>query len=218
MPLRRPSEKTTVFVCQSNWHLTRFSCSPFVPLVLSLSPPPTLSSICIACSVPISLHLHIFFATSLFLSFNLFFFFSSFSWCPQTLQQQSLRWQWSPLWKRQPSLRPLLRPSHRHLQRGPGASGTPDHPPSSKHSTAQPLIWFTVVYIFTWRGGITRPIAVSKTAHFTFQQQLSSQGCSVDTVPFFLNMSHTPSIGWQQEWKEYYSSYEPDLSWSRPCF
>lgn len=75
MPLRRPSEKTTVFVCQSNWHLTRFSCSPFVPLVFSLSPPPTLSSICIACSVPISLHLHIFFATSLFLSFNLFFFF-----------------------------------------------------------------------------------------------------------------------------------------------
>lgn len=75
MPLRRPSEKTTVFVCQSNWHLTRFSSSPFVPLVFSLSPLPTLSSICIACSVPISLHLHIFLWPLCFSLLICFFFF-----------------------------------------------------------------------------------------------------------------------------------------------
>lgn len=62
------------------------------------------------------------------------FFLLSFSWCPQTLLQQSLQWQWFLLWKRRPSLHPLLHPYHHHLQRGQGALGTPDHPPSSKQN------------------------------------------------------------------------------------
>lgn len=154
MPLRHPPEKGAVFVCQSNWHLTCFVFFSVYP------PPPSFSfhssrflthsspyplSICTT-FVPISLHStdfvsFFFHSFSLILSLNLRFFPPFFSWYLQTLQQQSLRLRWSPLWKRQPSLRPLLRPSHLHLQRGLGASETPDHPPSSKQSTLTHLIY-----------------------------------------------------------------------------
>lgn len=57
------------------------------------------------------------------------------SWFLLTRRRQILRWRWCPQWKRRPSLHPLLRPSHPHLQKGPGASGTPGRPPSSKPCT-----------------------------------------------------------------------------------
>lgn len=67
----------------------------------------------------------------------------SLSWCLRRLPLQSLQLRWCPLWKQPPSLHHLHRPCHPHPQRGQGASGTPDHPPSSKQSTVV-LIYSTV--------------------------------------------------------------------------
>lgn len=143
--MRRPSERTTVFVCQSNWHLTRFSSLHLLPLLSVFSPFLSLRLyhfvLCQFPSTPHPLSLYPFHLGFLF--FKIFFSLFS-SWYLQTLRQQSLQWRWSPLWKRLPSLRPLLRPSHPHLQRGPGASGTPDRPPSSKQSNTIWNIYCTV--------------------------------------------------------------------------
>lgn len=86
-----------------------------------------------------------------------------FSLYLQTLPQQSPPWLWCPLWKRWPSLRPLLRLSRPRLQREPGASETPDLPLFSKNTHTHTHTWFSFLCLkgtpissqTSWGAGFT---------------------------------------------------------------